>query len=77
MSSTWIVREPAGAEGPSWSLRVAGEEDEVTTYPHLSAHQAKLALYRVMFGLTPVEGERHLSAVAGAGRQPDVFADAA
>lgn len=80
MSSTWIVRDPVSAEAPSWSVRVAGEGDQVTTYTRLSAHEAKLALYRVMLGLPPVDAGRQLSSVApvaSVGYEQDAFADAA
>jgi hypothetical protein len=57
MSSTWIVKDPSSVENPSWSVRVAGDADEVTTHARLSGREARLALYRVMVGLPPVEAE--------------------
>jgi hypothetical protein len=55
MSASWIVREPGSAGPATWSVRTVSGGEEIVTHSGLSPREAKLAMYRLMYGLDPVE----------------------
>lgn len=80
MSSSWIVREHVSEGLPTWSLKTVADGEEIVTHSGLSPREAKLAMYRLMFGLGPVTGRAAaLSAMPAAERDPAAveLADAA